>query len=282
MGEYWRPRSLDEALDCRARGARVIGGATDVYPLHVGHPLDADPAPLLDLTAVSALRGISADGAALRIGAATTWSEIAEAALPHHLRGLQLAARDVGGRQIQNRATIGGNLVNASPAADGVPPLLALDAEVELVSRRGVRRIPIASFITGPRRTALEPDELVAAVLVPPPESEARSHFIKLGARAYLLISIVMVAGVLEMRAGRVARARIAVGACSPVARRLPALETALAGAPIATLADVPITDAHLAGLSPITDVRASAAYRLDAARTLTGRLLAALAEGGK
>lgn len=279
MGAYWRPRTVAEALDCRARGARVIAGATDVYPLHVERPLHADPTPLLDLTAIPDLAGITAEADTLRIGAATTWARIAEATLPRHLACLQLAAREVGGRQIQNRATIGGNLVNASPAADGVPPLLALEAEVELLSHRGMRRLPLAAFITGPRRTALGADEILAAIVIPRPRHDARSQFLKLGARAYLVISIVMAAGVIEVSDGTIARARIAIGACSPVACRLPELEAALAGCPPARLGAVEVTVGHLAALAPIDDVRASAAYRLDAARTLSQRLLAALAE---
>ena len=134
--------------------------------------------------------------------------------------------------QIQNAGTIGGNLCNASPAADGVPPLLALDAEVELASAAGTRRLPLAAFLHGPRRTARRPDELLTAVLIPAAATEGRSAFLKLGARRYLVISIAMVAARLATADGRVTAAALAVGACGPVATRLPAVEAALVGHP--------------------------------------------------
>ena len=168
----------------------------------------------------------------------------------------------MGGRQIQSRASVGGNLCNASPAADGVPPLLALDAEVELAGPSGTRRLPLASFITGNRRTALGPGELMVAIHVPRPAHDARSAFLKLGARRYLVISIAMAAATLEIDGGRIAVARVAVGACSAVARRLPALEAALIGAPVDPRLGNRIDKAQLAPLSPIDDVRGSAAYR--------------------
>jgi CO/xanthine dehydrogenase FAD-binding subunit len=191
---------------------------------------------------------------------------------------LKQAAREVGGRQIQNVATVAGNLCNASPAADGVPCLLALDAEIEIAGRHGHRLLPLARFITGPRRTALMPGELVVAIHVPRPQSEARSAFLKLGARRYLVISIAMAAATLECAGDVVSRARIAVGACSAVAQRLPLLEAALQGAAVdASLADR-VDPAHLAPLSPIDDVRGSGAYRNDAAVTLLRRLLRSFA----
>ena len=124
---------------------------------------------------------------------------------------------------MQNAGTLCGNLCNASPAADGVPVLLSLDAEVELASLERRETMPLADFIRGNRQTALAPDQLMVAVRVPKPRAErARGHFLKLGARRYLVISIVMVAAALEAdAAGRVARAAVSVGACSPVARRL-------------------------------------------------------------
>jgi CO/xanthine dehydrogenase FAD-binding subunit len=192
--------------------------------------------------------------------------------------GLKQAAREVGGRQIQNAGTLAGNLCNASPAADGVPPLLALDAEIELAGASGARRLPLASFITGNRRTALAPGELMVAIHIAKPEHEARSAFVKLGARRYLVISIAMAAATLEIDGGRIAAARIAVGACSAVAQRLPRLEAALLGAPVDQRLGNLVDEAQLAPLTPIDDVRGSAAYRRDAVVTLLRRLLASLA----
>jgi CO/xanthine dehydrogenase FAD-binding subunit len=271
MAAYLRPRRLEEALTALARPHAVLAGGTDFYPARVGRAIDED---VLDIGAIPALRGITADRTGWRLGATATWSELLEAELPALFDGLKQAAREVGGRQIQNAGTLAGNLCNASPAADGVPCLLALDAEIEIAGPAAHRRMPLREFITGPRRTALAPGELVVAIHVPRPRHDARSAFLKLGARRYLVISIAMAAATLESAEGRVVSARIAVGACSPVAERLPALEAALVGAPLdARLADR-VDAAHLAPLSPIDDVRGSAGYRSDVVVTLLRRLL--------
>jgi CO/xanthine dehydrogenase FAD-binding subunit len=274
MADYLRPTTLDEALQALARPWTVLAGGTDFYPARVGQAIDEN---VLDIGGIGALRGIAAGPDGWRLGATTTWSELLESRLPPLFDGLKQAAREIGGRQIQNTGTIAGNLCNASPAADGVPPLLALDAEVELAGRAGMRRLQLASFITGNRRTVLAPGELLVAVHVPRPARGARSAFLKLGARRYLVISIAMAAATLEIEDGRVATARIAVGACSAVARRLPALEAALAGAMIGSLADR-VDSSQVAPLSPIDDVRGSAGYRREAVVTLLRRLLMDLA----
>jgi CO/xanthine dehydrogenase FAD-binding subunit len=276
MSGYARPSRLSEALRILARTPRpVLAGGTDFYPSRVARAL---PAEVLDITALRELRGIAAKRGHWRIGAATTWSEVIAAKLPSLFDGLKLAAREVGGEQIQNTGSVAGNLCNASPAADGVPALLALDATVELGSAKGVRQLPLHEFILGPRRTALRPGELVTAVLVPKPDTAAASHFLKLGARKYLVISIVMASAVIEHRSGKVVNARVAVGSCSPVARRLPALEAELKGKRFdASLADW-VNPAQLAVLEPIADVRASAEYRKQAALELVRRLLREMA----
>ena len=275
MADYLRPTSLNEALQALARPWTVLAGGTDFYPARVGRAIDDN---VLDITAIAALRGIVAGPDGWRLGATTTWSELIEAELPPLFDGLKQAAREVGGRQIQNVGTLAGNLCNASPAADGVPPLLALDAEVELAGRAGVRRLAVSAFITGNRRTVLAPGELLVALHVPKPGRLARSAFLKLGARRYLVISIAMAAATLEIEADRIVSARIAVGACSAVAQRLPALEAALAGAPLDRRLADRVEAAQLAPLSPIDDVRGSAGYRSDAVVTLLRRLLRGLA----
>ncbi|MFN7224491.1 MAG: FAD binding domain-containing protein [Paracoccaceae bacterium] len=268
MRSYAQPQTLDEVVGLMAQAPRrILAGGTDLYPA-AGIQLDGE---VLDLTAIPALNGLTRDGG-LRIGACTTWTAIAEADLPPALRALQQAARKVGGRQIQNVGTIGGNLCNASPAADGVPPLLALDAVVELVGSGGLRQIPLSQFLTGPRQTLRQPDEVLTAVIVPEAALHGRSAFVKLGARAYLVISIAMVAARVQVAEGRIVKAAIAVGACSAVAQRLPAVETALLGAdPAAAVALIRETDVA-ASLSPIGDVRATAGYRLASATELVRR----------
>ena len=278
MPSYLRPRAIEAALEALAAVPRtVLAGGTDYYPARVGRPRAED---VLDISALAPLRGIEEHDDHWRLGALTTWSALARADLPPWFAGLQLAAREVGGEQIQNAGTLGGNLCNASPAADGVPPLLAMDALVELASLENVQHLPVAEFILGNRRTARRPDQLLTAVLVPKPKAaRAAAHFLKLGARRYLVISIVMAAATLEVEAdGRIACARIAVGACAPVARRLPAAERALLGAPLEAGLGARVQPGHLAGLAPIDDVRASAAYRSDVALTLVRRTLDGLA----
>lgn len=292
MPALLRPRSLDEAialLDAHGRVADavarpvVVAGGTDVYPARTGLEAWGKPFPrtLMDVTGIAGLDGIRDEGARMRIGALVTWTELIEAPLPGWFRGLKLAAREVGGVQVQNRGTLAGNLCNASPAADGVPALLALDASVEIAGPAGTREVPLASFITGNRRTTLQPNELVTAILVPKRPNGTRATFAKLGARTYLVISIAMVAGAIEAtQDGRVARASLVVGACSEVAQRLPALEAALVGRRLdGTLARA-ATVAHLDGLTPIDDVRGSAGYRRDAALVLVRRVLEELAGG--
>ncbi len=273
MGVYLRPAELPDALRAlSSQRLTVLAGGTDFYPARVGKPLDDD---VLDITALGGLRGISDAGGRHRIGALATWTDVIRADLPPWFDGLKLAAREVGGMQVQNTGTVVGNVCNASPAADGVPNLLALDAEVELASHAGTRSVPLAQFVAGNRRTTRRADEIVTALLIPKPRHPARATFLKLGARKYLVISIVMVAAVIETDGGKVANARVAVGSCSEVAQRLPALEAALRGQ---TLSPSLVRAEHLAPLKPIDDVRGSAAYRRDAALTLVRRALKELA----
>ncbi len=269
---YHQPRSLDEAFAVLARPAvSVIAGGTDWFAARGRRTRGGE---ICDITGLPGLRGIEPTPAGWRIGAATSWSTIARANLPSSFDGLRAAARQIGALQVQNAGTIGGNLCNASPAADGVPPLLTLDATVELVSASGTRFLPLADFLLGPRRTALAPGELLAAVHVPEPPAGACAGFIKLGAREYLVISIAMVAALLVVESGAIAQARIAVGACSPVACRLPRLEAALTGAKLVDCAAL-VQEDSLVGLSPISDIRGTSAYRGDAVADLVARALA-------
>ena len=283
MVAYHRPATLDEALAIRAgETVMVLAGGTDVYPAKAARAGwgDMRHADILDISAVPGLRGIVEDAAGWRIGALTTWTDMIRAELPPLFDGLQLAARKIGGVQIQNRGTLAGNICTASPAGDGAPNLLALDASVELASTQGRRVVPMGSFIDGYRHTPCRADEIVTALLVPRPRGEARSQFLKLGARKYLVISIVMVAGVIETDAtGNIIAARAAIGSCSAVPQRLPALEAVLIGQPPLTAADL-VAASHFAALSPIDDIRGSATYRLEAALALTRDLLAELAVG--
>jgi len=272
---YFRPATLDEAVHVLAANrAQVLAGGTDFFPALSDRPVVGS---VLDISGLREIRGIAIAPDSIRIGGLTTWSEIVATQLPRCFDALKSAAREIGGIQIQNRGTVGGNLCNASPAADGVPPLLALGAEVELISAAGMRRMPLAQFITGNRRTLRHPDEILARVVVPRGLDDAASAFLKLGARRYLVISIAMVAAVVKTDgAGLVSDARVAVGSCSVVARRLLALERSLVGLPARRGLGAAVSREHLKPLSPIDDVRATAEYRSDAARTLVARALEA------
>lgn len=274
---YLRPKSLNDAISVLASsGGQIVAGGTDFYPA-LGERLPQGN--LVDITAVRELRGIRTEEQCIRIGGLTTWTEVVRAPLPRGFDALKAAAREIGSVQIQNRGTVAGNLCNASPAADGVPPLLALDAEVELVSPGGVRHMPLAQFITGNRKTVRKADEILAAVLVPRQLENAASAFLKLGARKYLVISISMVAAVLQRDdSGNIAQARVAVGSCSAVAGRLFDLERDLLGQPVDSEIGAVVRARHLAPLSPIDDVRATAEYRRDASLTLLRRVIQACA----
>ena len=275
---YFRPNSLQDALNVLAdTRATVLAGGTDVFPSLGDRPLSG---PVLDISGLAEIRGIQFTPEHIVFGARTTWTEVIAAPLPRGFDGLKAAAREVGSVQIQNAATVAGNLCNASPAADGVAALLALDAEVTLSSRSNSHALPLSEFILGNRKTARRPDELLTSIRVPRRVENALSTFLKLGARRYLVISIVMVAANLVVDpAGEIREALICVGSCSAAALRLAELERALIGLPARPGLHRIVNAGHLAKLSPIDDVRATAEYRRDAALTLVGRALEACAQ---
>ena len=275
---YLKPKTLDEAVSVlAATGGQVLSGGTDFYPA-LGERLPAGD--LVDISSLGEIRGISFENDWIRIGGLTTWTDVIRTPLPRCFDALKAAAREVGSVQIQNRGTVAGNLCNASPAADGVPPLLALDAQVDLISQAGRRRMPLAQFITGNRKTLRKADEILSAVYVPRVIENAPSAFLKLGARRYLVISISMVAAIVQADAsGRVAEVRVAVGSCSATAQRLRTLEMDLMRRPCAAGIGNAVRAEHLGPLSPIDDVRATEKYRRDASLTLVRRALEACVE---
>jgi len=270
---YLRPRTLNEAVDALGEpGAQVLAGGTDFYPALGERWIST---PVVDITAVREIKGIAREKDYFRIGGGTTWTKVLQTPLPQCFDALKSAAREIGSVQIQNRGTVAGNLCNASPAADSVPPLLALDAEVELASSSGTRRVPLPEFIVGNRKTLRAAGEILTAVIVPRTVEDAPSVFLKLGARRYLVISIAMVAAVVSVNEqGRVRYARVAVGSCSVRAQRLTALEQVLLDKPADAGLAALVSPEHLSSLSPIDDVRATATYRRDAALTLVRRSL--------
>jgi CO/xanthine dehydrogenase FAD-binding subunit len=279
LNRFERPGSIGEAARLLAAGPwAVLAGGTDLYPAHVGRPLAL---PVLDLGAITGLRGIVRDARGWVLGATTTWTDVIRADLPPLFDALKAAAREVGGVQIQNMGTVAGNLCNASPAADGAPVLMALDATVMLVSERGERELAVEKFMLGNRHTARAPDELVVAVRVPARSAAARSVFAKLGGRRYLTISMTMSSLVIDTDPhGTLSYAGVAVGSCAAMARRLPRLEGRLLGTPAGTDRAALVEAADLAPLAPVDDLRASAAYRRDATLTLLRRSLRSLEPG--
>lgn len=257
-----------------------LAGGTDIYPaLTTGFR----PVKLLDLSQiVSFPRQVELDENIWRISPLVTWSDIVAADLPRQFDGLKICAREVGGRQIQNRATVIGNICNASPAADGIVALMSMDARLRLVSSRAERVISLGDFVLGNRRTMRGPDELVMEVQIPNRGGAVASSFTKLGSRRYLVISIVMAGVTLEVdETHHMTDVAITVGACSPKAMRLGDLEKLLRGKPVDTDWEPLISEYDFFELSPIDDVRGSAAYRksvvgklvLDAMETCRGNL---------
>ena len=260
------PWSLAEALEMLAGEGPLVpmAGCTDLYvSLNFGTLKDTR---FLDLWRLDGLRRISRrrEGG-LSIGALATYTDLIRSPLVRrHLPMLVAAAREVGGVQIQNRGTIGGNIANASPAGDALPVLAAAEATIVLQSVSGVRRVPITAFYTGYRQSVRRPDELIVSIDVD--AIPGRQWFRKVGTRAAQAISKVVMAGI-DPRAGR-ERPRIAIGSVAPTVVRLPRTEAALAaGAPLAEAQQVLLSE-----IAPIDDMRSTAEYRRRVAANLLAR----------
>jgi CO/xanthine dehydrogenase FAD-binding subunit len=237
------------------------------------------PPAILDLGRVRELEGFDRDGGRLRLGARVTYTEVIER-LGELLPGLAIASRTVGSPQIRNRGTIGGNLGSASPAGDAHPPLLAGGAEVEVASVRGSRRLPVAEFFTGPKRSALEPDELVAAVHVP--AAGGPQQFAKIGPRNAMVIAVCSLALSLEPERRRVGTG---IGSAGPTPLAAAEAERFLEGVleseglwesrgALGEPVSARFAELVAAAARPIDDVRGSVAYRRHALRVLARRVL--------
>jgi CO/xanthine dehydrogenase FAD-binding subunit len=267
---------MDDALAAKAEypDAVPIAGGTDVM-VELNFDRRRPPA-LLDLTRIDALTGWSTDGDLLRIGAGVTYRRLIDE-LGDRLPGLAMASRTVGSPQIRNRGTVGGNLGSASPAGDAHPPLLASDALVELVSSaRGARRVPVTEFFTGPKRSVLAPDELIAAFLVAP--ASGPQQFAKVGTRNAMVIAVCSFALALHPLRRAVGTG---IGSAAPTPRRAGEAEEFLAAqAPWESRDPLPDLVVEQFGAlvaraaSPIDDVRGTAAYRRHALAVLARRTL--------
>jgi carbon-monoxide dehydrogenase small subunit/xanthine dehydrogenase small subunit len=267
----FRPRSLEDALEVlamRAGEAQAVAGGTDI--LVKAKDGLVPRGRLFDVTAVPELQGIEDEGEQVRIGAAVTHAEMMRSELlGRYLPALPQACAVIGGPQIRNRGTLGGNLANASPAADTVPALYAADAVVELVSVSERRQVPIAEFFTGPRQSVLAPDELIVAVRFPKREG-VRGAFLRLGQRQAQAISKVSVAVSMTFRDGRPDWVRVALGAVAPTVVRAPETEAALLGGRHEDLARARETVKR--EVQPIDDLRSTREYRQEMAGVLLER----------
>jgi CO/xanthine dehydrogenase FAD-binding subunit len=272
MTDYVRPRDVQEALDTRAAHPAwmVLAGGTDLMVNANHHPV---PAGLLDLWRLAPLCTIQVAGDTVSIGAGATWWEIENhAVIRDRLAPLALAAREIGALQIQARATLGGNVGTSSPVGDSLPALLALDAELEVASVRGSRRLSYATFCTGYRTTLLAPDELIIAAHLRLPDSATRTVWRKVGTRRAQSISKVMGAAAITIDGDTVVSARVALGAVANRPLRITEVEEAVRGQRLGTPAAEAARTALRTAIKPIDDVRSTASYRHEVAANLVAR----------
>jgi CO/xanthine dehydrogenase FAD-binding subunit len=277
--EFYSPESWREALEIKAAHSEVrpIAGGTDMMvELNFAHDR---PEAVMDLTRVPELQAWWQEDGNLRVGAGVTYARII-IELGDRLPGLAMASRTVGSPQIRNRGTVGGNLGTASPAGDGLPPLYASDAEVEVASTSGTRRIPVAEFVTGPKRNQLRPDELISAFYMP--EAAGPQQYAKIGTRNAMVIAVCAFG--LALDPGR-KRVGTCVGSAAPTPVRAGDAEGFIEGVleegglwesrrEIGEPALRRFGEAVQAAARPITDLRGTAAYRVHALGVLARRTL--------
>ena len=265
---YYRPENINDAITTLSKGELTIAaGCTDLFPKTQEDSLGRN---ILDISAIKSLKSITIEKEFRRIGSGVTWTDLENEKLPNCYDMLKECSLQVGSRQIQNLGTIGGNLCNASPAADGVPCLLSLDASVELISTNGKRILKLDDFIKGSRNTELKKNEILSAILIPQKAERGHSSFVKLGARKYLVISIAMVACKINLDGDIISDIAISIGSCSAVARRLGELENTLIGKNVNSDLTQDIYNFDYKNhISPINDIRGTDAYRLEVAKVL-------------
>lgn len=276
---YAAPKSLDEALGILQQGdVTILAGGTDLMPQTKAGRI-AFRSTLLNIRDVAGLKGIALDGDALRIGAATTITEILNDPLvKQHVPVLAEACDHFASDQIRNAGTLGGNIGNASPAGDTLVPLIVLDAEVELASKPNgsvtTRRLPLAEFFTGPGRTKRAANELLTAVRIPLPKPGHVARFYKFGMRPALDISTISIGIAGVKKDGALTDTRVAFGAVAPTPVRAPQTEAALEGRPLDDATIETAANAARDEVNPIDDVRATAWYRKELIHNMTKRML--------
>jgi carbon-monoxide dehydrogenase medium subunit len=271
------PTSVEEclrALADRGPDARVVAGGTDLVPQLKAGMLQTGC--VVDLSGVKQLRQLArANGSGLRIGAAVTARTLErDAAVKKAYPALSESGALVGSVQVRNLATLGGNLCNAAPSADMAPPLLALDAEAVIAGPNGTRRVPLASFFLGVRRTVLEPGELLVEIVVPDPGPHSGGNYRRHTPRRELDIAVVGVASQLTLAQGVCRKARIALAAVAPTPVRATAAERLLEGQPVTPELIERAAAAAVEAARPISDQRGSADFRRHLVQVLTRRTL--------
>lgn len=276
--EIVRPRDLAEALALASQGARPVAGGTDLF---VRIRKETETAKLLVYVGeLPELRGMWVSAGGVEIGAAVTHAELLAHPATERLPILRLAVNTVGSPAIRTMGTLGGNVVNASPAADGLVPLYLLAARVRLVSGSGEREVPVERFVLGPGRTDLRPGELVRSIVLPYPDGEPSAYFRKVGRRRALLIAVASLGALVWIEDGVVREARLALGSVAPTVLRPREVEQALVGRPLRPDAWADLRDALAAAVEPISDLRASADYRRRVSGNLLLDLVQSLAHG--
>jgi CO/xanthine dehydrogenase FAD-binding subunit len=279
---YVAAGSVDEAVQAIAGGARPVAGGTDLV---VGARQGKKPLPdaIVGIHGIDALRGISAAGAGLRLGALVTHEELeAHPVVRERFTGLADASAIVGSRATRANGTIGGNVMNASPAMDTGAPLICLGASVVLQGPGGNRSVAIEDLFTGPGKTIASPDELLLAIDLPAPAAGTGSAYVRLEYRRQMEIAIVGAAAAVTVEGGKVTAAKIAITALAPTIHRIAAAEEALVGSDGGRAAAKAAGDAAAAGSAPISDVRGSADYRRAMAAVIARRAIeAAIARAG-
>jgi CO/xanthine dehydrogenase FAD-binding subunit len=279
--QYLAPKTLDEALELLAEygdRAVVLAGGTDVgVDLNLGK---SNPDVLVYIGHLSELNYIKEEGGALRIGALATHADIASSPLVMEKAGvLAEAAATIGGPAIRNAGTVGGNIVNASPASDAATPLLAMGASVKLVSAKGERTLPLADFFVGPGWTAIAPGELVAEISIPLTAAPSAGKFLKLGNRKAMICALVNTAAVVSFaEGGGVQDVRIALGSVAPTPVRAYQAEAELQGKSLTPDLIAKAGTLAAEAASPIDDARASAWYRKEMVKVLVERALTQIA----
>lgn len=275
------PDSLGEALALLTQEPgqyRPFAGGTDLMVLLNAGLLPA--ARFLDLSRCQELRGIQETSTHLSFGALTTFTEVRDCKAVHqHFPNLVKSARLTGALAIQNRGTLGGNIANASPAADTPPSLLAYGTEVELISLRGTRRVAYEAFHRGYKKMDLAPDELLHRIIIPKPMGRTFHFYRKVGTRQAQAISKICLAAFARIENGAVAEFRVGLGSVAPAPARARNAEAVILGKPLEAL---PIEEAQLAllaDISPIDDIRSSAHYRRVVSQKVLGQMLRELSQ---